>query len=288
MKDQKNQVHEVRLLQLAVILTITLAACGGGADTSGGRHASADLGPMAPAAEGKPLSVGIDGVELGMTAAEVTAAWGEPISDSYGTLEYRDRGGYQPVQVGTSRRDHGDVVWTMTLTPEDGRDKDQEMQRLIDQFGPPITDAKEAAMLRTIAVSIGESETLFRAGRYAHAVAQWDYVTEDKRVLSELQFALHPHAVFDVPRSDWPALQYPFPISLPDAAKAQLKELLESDGPDDPSATEFENLLGPPTWKHPGSLDREAWLYVFWDSQTALEFFFTDGALNGYQTQNLE
>lgn len=276
------------LLLLTTLLTAGVGSCGGHAASGVGVGPSTDLGPMAPAAEGRPLSTGIDGIELGMTAVEVAAAWGEPLSDSYGTLQYSHRAGYESIEVATVRRDHGDVAYSISLRPEGEQEKEQTLPELIERFGPPVTDAEQAVMIRTAAVDIGESQTLFRAGRYAYAVADWDHLAEDRLLLSRLQLELHPQALLDVPRSQWSQLRYPFPMSLPDDARAQLKALLQGEGPDDATAKEIEALLGPPAWKHPGSLDRDAWRYIFWDSMTDIEVYFTDGVLNGYQTQGLD
>jgi hypothetical protein len=266
---------------LTAVLAMAVIACGGSSsdDAAGGQgFATPDLGPMAPAADGKPVNFGLDGVELGMTAEEVKAIWGEPLSDKYGQREYKDRGGYETVRL------TGDPTYMMTLASPKRLYQDEAMPELTNQFGPPIGDPEELALLH-----VGERKTLFRAARYAYAVAEWapDFDADEKPYLSELTIAMHPRALSRMPRSELASLEFPFPMTLPDPLKSKVRELRDKSS-EDVTTEVVGKLLGRPVWQHPASLEREAWEYWYWASDTRLTFFFTDGVLNGYETQGLK
>lgn len=277
-----NDVHEWKFRTLGVvILAIAIGACGGSDSgvVAAGRKSAPDLGPMAPAAEGKPISFGIDGVELGMTEEEVKATWGEPFTDGDWTMEYRERGGYDTVELSGTQ-----MILGMSLSSEDKHYQDEVMPELNEQFGPAITDPAELTLLR-----VGEGNSLFRAARYTYAIAHWapDFDADEKVYLRKLQFVLHPgDLVRDIPKSAWASLRYPFPLALPESTKAEFKELLEATALE-ATVEQVEDVLGPPVWKHPGTLNRDAWVYIFWGSDTNLELFFTDGVLNGYEALDL-
>lgn len=261
------------------LAAVAVSACSAGnAGAPGGQAlvpARVDLGPSAPEATGKPIRFAFDGVELGMSFDEVRARWGKPASSTGEFhMQYANKGGYARVDLHSA----ASVLMRMELRPKPDAEplQAEALARLSQQFGVPITDARE---LELEGIGGSGDKTLFRPARYAYAVASWlpDPKDETIRRLWTVEVSLHPGRLLQVPATEWASLHYPIPWSPPAGFKERLEMLELSKA----KTSDVEALLGPPT----RTFRREpyaVWEYWFWEKEgRAAQFSFENEVLYG-------
>ena len=269
------------LLLVSCACTMTVEKRDDGAPARGAATEAADRGPMAPDPAGKPVCFALDGVEMGMSFEEVKKVWGKPASSTHEShLRYVDKAGYAKVDlaaVGTPL-----VLVRFELFPKEGAEplKADAMAQLTRQFGPPVTDAQELALF-SINRSGDETRTLFRAARYAYAVAWWlpDFKQESVIRLWKVEVAPHPADIVPVPAAEWASLRWPIPW----APVGSLKTTMETLEMGKAKPSEVEALLGPPVRVHRNESGYDVWEYWFWKQGPRAQFHFQNGVLYGRQ-----
>jgi len=264
-----------------LVLLLAFCACsverhGGGAPTGSAASAKPDLGPMAPDAAGKPVRFALDGIEMGMSFEEVKRVWGKPASSREPHLLYADKAGYAKVDLYANGAPP--VLVSFELVPKEGAEpvKADAIARLTQQFGPPVTDPKE---LELKGIDKPEDKTLFRAARYAYAVAWWqpDFKQEGVTRLWKVVVALHPGWILRVPPAEWASLRWPIPWAPVGSLKTKVETLKMGEA----KPAEVEGLLGPPTRVYRSDSGYDVWDYWFWKEGPMAEFKFQDGVMYG-------
>ena len=266
------------LIFVSCACTMTVEKRDDGAPAGGAASAAADRGPMAPDPAGKPVRFVLDGVEMGMSFEEVKKVWGKPASSAHEAhLRYVDKAGYAKVDLAGNGAPL--VLVGFELFPREGAEplKADAMGQLTRQFGPAVTDAQELA-LYSINRS-DETRTLFRAARYAYAVAWWlpDFKQEGVTRLRKVEVALRPGDILPVPPAEWASLRWPIPWAPVGSLKTKVETLKTGEA----KPSEVEALLGPPVRVHRNESGYDVWEYWFWKQGPRAKFHFQDGVLYG-------